>query len=143
MVSAEEIEEHAYAYTLPLLGRYFGTAGFAMDKVELRVAGCGSSCWRRWPAAYWRPGCPRAPPQPRSLRLAHALRCTESSTRHGKRVILLRYLRIGRANAKSGFTLGPEDARLLGRIEGCRGGPFAPLHTRSALLGMRMLSTLM
>jgi SAM-dependent methyltransferase len=34
LVSAEEIEEHAYAYTLPLLGWYFGRAGFAMDKVR-------------------------------------------------------------------------------------------------------------
>jgi len=34
LVSAEEIEEHAYAYTLPLLGWYFGSAGFAMDKVH-------------------------------------------------------------------------------------------------------------
>jgi SAM-dependent methyltransferase len=34
LVSAEEIEEHAYAYSLPLLGWYFGSAGFAMDKVH-------------------------------------------------------------------------------------------------------------
>ncbi len=34
LVSAEEIDEHAYAYTLPLLGWYFGQAGFAMDKVR-------------------------------------------------------------------------------------------------------------
>lgn len=34
LVSAEEIEEHAYAYTLPLLGWYFGRAGFAMNKVR-------------------------------------------------------------------------------------------------------------
>ncbi len=34
MVSAEEIDEHAYAYTLPLLGWYVGQAGFAMDKVR-------------------------------------------------------------------------------------------------------------
>jgi SAM-dependent methyltransferase len=34
LVSAEEIEEHAYAYTLPLLGWYFGGAGFTMDKVR-------------------------------------------------------------------------------------------------------------
>jgi SAM-dependent methyltransferase len=30
LVSAEEIQEHAYAYTLPLLGWYFGQAGFEM-----------------------------------------------------------------------------------------------------------------
>jgi SAM-dependent methyltransferase len=34
LVSAEEINEHCYAYTLPLLGWYFGRAGFAMDKVR-------------------------------------------------------------------------------------------------------------
>jgi SAM-dependent methyltransferase len=34
LVSAEEIHEHAYAYTLPLLGWYFGQAGFAMTKVK-------------------------------------------------------------------------------------------------------------
>ncbi len=34
LVSAEEIDEHAYAYTLPLLGWYFGQAGFSMDKVK-------------------------------------------------------------------------------------------------------------
>jgi SAM-dependent methyltransferase len=34
LVSAEEIREHAYAYTLPLLGWYFGRAGFEMTKVN-------------------------------------------------------------------------------------------------------------
>lgn len=34
LVSHEEISEHKYAYTLPLLGWYFGSAGFAMDKVR-------------------------------------------------------------------------------------------------------------
>jgi SAM-dependent methyltransferase len=34
LVSAEEIHEHAYAYTLPLLGWYFGQAGFEMTKVR-------------------------------------------------------------------------------------------------------------
>ena len=34
LVSAEEIQEHAYAYTLPLLGWYFGQAGFEMSKVR-------------------------------------------------------------------------------------------------------------
>ena len=33
-VSAEEIQEHAYAYTLPLLGWYFGQAGFEMPNVR-------------------------------------------------------------------------------------------------------------
>jgi len=34
LVSAEEIHEHAYAYTLPLLGWYFGQAGFEMTKIK-------------------------------------------------------------------------------------------------------------
>lgn len=33
-VSQEEIDEHVFVYTLPLLGWYFGKAGFAMGKVE-------------------------------------------------------------------------------------------------------------
>ncbi len=34
LVSADEIHEHAYAYTLPLLGWYFGQAGFEMKKIS-------------------------------------------------------------------------------------------------------------
>lgn len=34
LVSKEEIHEHVYAYTLPLLGWYFGKAGFEMSKVR-------------------------------------------------------------------------------------------------------------
>lgn len=34
LVSAEEISEHVFAYTLPLLGWYFGRAGFEMTKVN-------------------------------------------------------------------------------------------------------------
>lgn len=34
LVSKEEIEEHNYPYTLPLLGWYFGAAGFDMTKVS-------------------------------------------------------------------------------------------------------------
>ncbi len=34
LVSAEEIHEHAFAYTLPLLGWHFGQAGFEMTKVK-------------------------------------------------------------------------------------------------------------
>jgi hypothetical protein len=34
LVSAEEIHEHAFAYTLPLLGWHFGQAGFEMTKVN-------------------------------------------------------------------------------------------------------------
>jgi len=34
LVSDEEIEEHVYAYTLPLIGWYFGQAGFLMDNLK-------------------------------------------------------------------------------------------------------------
>ncbi len=34
LVSKEEIHEHVFAYTLPLLGWYFGRAGFEMTKVN-------------------------------------------------------------------------------------------------------------
>lgn len=34
LVSAEEIEEHAFAYTLPILGWYFGRAGFPHELVR-------------------------------------------------------------------------------------------------------------
>jgi SAM-dependent methyltransferase len=34
LVSAQEIREHVFAYTLPLLGWYFGRAGFEMTKVD-------------------------------------------------------------------------------------------------------------
>ena len=34
LVSAEEIREHTFAYTLPLIGWHFGQAGFEMRKVR-------------------------------------------------------------------------------------------------------------
>ncbi len=34
LVSADEIHEHAFAYTLPLIGWHFGQAGFEMTKVK-------------------------------------------------------------------------------------------------------------
>lgn len=34
LVSAEEIDEHTYAYNLPLIGWYFGQAGFKMTNVK-------------------------------------------------------------------------------------------------------------
>jgi SAM-dependent methyltransferase len=34
LVSKEEIHEHVFTYTLPLLGWYFGAAGFPMEKVR-------------------------------------------------------------------------------------------------------------
>lgn len=33
-VSKEEIDEHVYSYTLPIIGWYFGQAGFPMDKIH-------------------------------------------------------------------------------------------------------------
>jgi SAM-dependent methyltransferase len=45
LVSAEEIEEHVYAYSLPLLGWYFGRAGFAMDKVRFGYFECMLNMW--------------------------------------------------------------------------------------------------
>ena len=34
LVSHEEIKEHVYAYTLPLIGWYFGKAGFEMERIK-------------------------------------------------------------------------------------------------------------
>lgn len=34
LVSSEEIHEHAFAYTMPLIGWHFGQAGFQMSKVK-------------------------------------------------------------------------------------------------------------
>jgi predicted SAM-dependent methyltransferase len=34
LVSKEEIDEHVFVYTLPLLGWYFGRAGFEFRKVR-------------------------------------------------------------------------------------------------------------
>lgn len=45
LVSAEEINEHVYAYTLPLLGWYFGRAGFAMEKVRFGYFEFGLNMW--------------------------------------------------------------------------------------------------
>lgn len=45
LVSAEEIQEHVYAYTLPLLGWYFGTAGFDMEKVRFGYFELGLNLW--------------------------------------------------------------------------------------------------
>jgi len=33
LVSKDEIDDHVFAYTAPLLGWYFGRAGFDMGKV--------------------------------------------------------------------------------------------------------------
>jgi SAM-dependent methyltransferase len=47
LVSAEEIEEHTYAYTLPLLGWYFGQAGFSMDKLDFGYFELMLNMWAR------------------------------------------------------------------------------------------------
>jgi SAM-dependent methyltransferase len=45
LVSAEEINEHVYAYTLPLLGWYFGRAGFQMVRVHFGYFELGLNMW--------------------------------------------------------------------------------------------------
>jgi SAM-dependent methyltransferase len=45
LVSAEEINEHVYAYTLPLLGWYFGRAGFEMRRVKFGYFELGLNMW--------------------------------------------------------------------------------------------------
>lgn len=45
LVSAEEINEHVFAYTLPLLGWYFGRAGFEMKRVRFGYFELGLNLW--------------------------------------------------------------------------------------------------
>jgi 2-polyprenyl-3-methyl-5-hydroxy-6-metoxy-1,4-benzoquinol methylase len=45
LVSAEEINEHVFAYTLPLLGWQFGNAGFQMSKVSFGYFELGLNMW--------------------------------------------------------------------------------------------------
>ena len=45
LVSAEEIHEHAFAYTLPLIGWHFGQAGFEMTKLEFGYFELGMNMW--------------------------------------------------------------------------------------------------
>jgi SAM-dependent methyltransferase len=45
LVSKEEIDEHVYAYTLPLLGWYMGKAGFEMRKVKFGTFEIGLNLW--------------------------------------------------------------------------------------------------
>lgn len=45
LVSAEEIDEHVFAYTLPLLGWYFGSAGFEMERVQFGNFELGFNMW--------------------------------------------------------------------------------------------------
>ncbi|MEX2144293.1 MAG: methyltransferase domain-containing protein [Anaerolineales bacterium] len=45
LVSSEEIEEHTFAYTLPLLGWGFGKAGFEMRAVRFGYFEMGLNLW--------------------------------------------------------------------------------------------------
>jgi SAM-dependent methyltransferase len=45
LVSAEEINEHAYGYTLPLLGWYFGQARFVISKIKFGYFEFGLNMW--------------------------------------------------------------------------------------------------
>lgn len=45
LVSRQEIQEHVFAYTLPLIGWYFGAAGFAMQKVRFGYFELGLNLW--------------------------------------------------------------------------------------------------
>ena len=45
LVSKEEINEHAYTYTLPLIGWYFGQAGFNMSKIKFGYFEFGMNMW--------------------------------------------------------------------------------------------------
>ncbi|MCL5428702.1 MAG: class I SAM-dependent methyltransferase [Chloroflexi bacterium] len=45
LVSAEEINEHVFAYTLPLLGWYFGRGGFEMHRVRFGYFEFGLNMW--------------------------------------------------------------------------------------------------
>lgn len=45
LVSHEEITEHVYAYTLPLLGWYFGKGNFAMEKTRFGYFECRLNMW--------------------------------------------------------------------------------------------------
>ena len=45
LVSKEEIDEHVFAYTLPLLGWYFGAAGFRMESLRFGYFELGLNMW--------------------------------------------------------------------------------------------------
>jgi SAM-dependent methyltransferase len=47
LVSKEEIDEHTFAYTLPLLGWYMGKAGFDLMKVKFGIFELGLNLWAR------------------------------------------------------------------------------------------------
>lgn len=45
LVSKEEIDDHVYTYTLPLLGWYFGKAGFQIEKVRFGYFELNLNLW--------------------------------------------------------------------------------------------------
>jgi SAM-dependent methyltransferase len=45
LVSREEIDEHCFAYTPPLLGWYFGAAGFSMRRLRFGAFELGLNLW--------------------------------------------------------------------------------------------------
>lgn len=45
LVSKEEIDEHVFTYTLPLIGWYFGSAGFEMEKLKFGYFEVGLNLW--------------------------------------------------------------------------------------------------
>ncbi len=45
LVSKEEIDEHVFAYTLPLLGWYFGAGGFPLERVHFGFFEGGLNLW--------------------------------------------------------------------------------------------------
>lgn len=45
LVSPEEINEHMYAYTLPLLGWYFGGGNFSIEKIHFGYFECMLNMW--------------------------------------------------------------------------------------------------
>jgi SAM-dependent methyltransferase len=45
LVSKEEIDDHVYAYSLPLIGWYFGAAGFEMEKIRFGYFEFGLNMW--------------------------------------------------------------------------------------------------
>jgi hypothetical protein len=45
LVNPDEIEEHVYGYTLPLIGWFFGQAGFSMGKVRFGNFELGVNLW--------------------------------------------------------------------------------------------------
>jgi SAM-dependent methyltransferase len=47
LVSKEEIDEHQYAYTLPLLGWYMGKAGFSMNHLQFGYFEFGLNLWAK------------------------------------------------------------------------------------------------